>query len=346
MKQTNKALKVVKQVAATLALPVIVWVVMELIVYFTKGTHVISTVLDVRNLIRNTGIAAAIAFGISMNLTSGRMDLSLGAQRATATILGGLLAEAIGLSGIWVLIFAVVFGAVLGTAEGILFVTLRIPPMVLGVGMALIYECLGYAVSGGVGLKLVGTAGAKVLSNVNFTIVVLLITAVIVLVLMTYTTFSYKFRAVRGSQLIARNSGINIFSNVVICYGMAGALVAVSGVLDAAFSGSMSASMGMTSNGTVMSNIFIMMLGCNFLSKYVNQTVGMLSAALALKIFSMGLTAMTISDAMNSSINMFIFIAYLAYEANHYRLAQSRADKARIEEARQFKAAKAAAAQQ
>lgn len=141
MKQ-NKVLGVLKKIAITLALPVIVYLIMEALAFFTQGNHVIKTMLDVRNMIRSAGISSAIAFAFSMNLTSGRMDLSLGAQRVAGTIMGGVVASALGLGGIWVLIFAILFGFLFGAITGILYVTLRIPPMVLGIGMACIYECV------------------------------------------------------------------------------------------------------------------------------------------------------------------------------------------------------------
>lgn len=343
MKQQNKVLTILKQIGVTLAFPVAVWLLMEVLVYLTQGGHVINSVLDIRNMIRSAGISAAIAFALSMNITSGRMDLSLGSQRVAATILGGVVAQALGLGGVWVLIFALLFGLILGGIVGVLYVTLRIPPMVLGIGMACIYECFGFATTNGVGLRLVGTPGVELLSDMNFTIAMVCIILVFVFVLMNYTKFGYKFRAVQGSQQIARNAGINIFVNVALCYLVAGAIAAVSGVLDTAFSGSMAAAMGLTSNGSVMANMFPMMIGCNFLAKYVNQQIGIVSAAVAVQILSMGLNCFNISEAVNSSINMFLFIAYLVWQFNAYRIDQARQDKKRIAEAKAFKAARAAA---
>lgn len=343
MTQSNKFLRFLKQVAIALALPAIMFILMELLIYATQGKHLFNSILDIRNLIRGSGNAAAIAFALSMNLTSGRMDLSLGAQRVAGTIIGGLIAQALGLTGIWYLVFAVLCGIAFGALVGIAFVTLRVPPMVLGIGMACILECVGFAASNGIGLKIVGRAGTEILSDASFTIVVVIIMAVFMLFLMTYTRFSYNFRAVRGSQQIARNSGINVFVNVAICYTVAGALVAVSGLLDSAFAGSMNASMGLTSNGSVMANMFAMMIGCAFLSRYINQAVGIISAAVALRIFGMGLTAFNVSDAVSSCINMALFIAFLVWQANSHVLKQRKYDRERIAQAQEMKKARAAA---
>jgi ribose/xylose/arabinose/galactoside ABC-type transport system permease subunit len=344
MKRTSKGVKILKSVGMTLALPVTMFLIMELLVYITQGKHLFNSILDLRNLIRGAGIGAAIAFALSMNLTSGRMDLSLGAQRVAGTILGGLLAQTLGLSGIWYLVFALAFGILFGALVGAAFVTLRVPPMVLGIGMACILECVGFAVSGGVGLRVVGMPGTEILSDARFTLVVIAVMVVFMLFLMTYTRFSYNFRAVRGSQQIAKNSGINVFLNVAICYTVAGGLVCVAGILDSAFSGSMNASMGLTSNGSVMANMFAMMIGCTFLARYVNQAVGVLSAAVALRIFAMGLTAFNVSDAVSSCINMALFIAFLVWQANSNVLKQRRYDRARIAQAQELKRQRAAAA--
>ncbi|MDD3239790.1 MAG: ABC transporter permease [Lachnospira sp.] len=339
MKSENKILKFLKGIGIAVALPVAVLIIMEILIGLFAEGHVVSSMLDFKNMVRGAGISAAIAFALSMNLTSGRMDLSLGSQRVAATIVGGVVATKLGLGGAWVLLFAVIFGIIFGGIVGILYVTLRIPPMVLGIGVACIYECIGFGLTDGVGLRLVGTKGIDVLSNVNFTIAVVAVIVICMLVFMTYTQFSYKFRAVRGSQQIAKNAGINVFVNVAICYTVAGLLVAISGVLDASFAGSMTASMGLTSNGSVMQNMFPMMIGCSFLSRYINQSIGVISAAVAVKIMGMGLTCFNMSDATSGVVNMAIFIAFLVYQANAYKIAQAKLDKKRIAEAKAYKVA-------
>lgn len=344
MKQNNGLLSALKRVAIALALPVIVFLIMELLTSSVLGRHLFRSSLDLKNLIRSSGISAAVAFALSMNLTSGRMDLSLGAQRAAGTIVGGLIAQSLGLGGVWVLVFALFFGFLFGAIVGIAFVTLRIPAMVLGIGMACILECVGFASSGGIGLRLINSKGIETLSDVNFTIVVVLIMTVVMLVLMTYTTFSYKFRAVRGSQQIARNAGINVFVNVALCYAIGGILVCVAGVLDGAFQGSVMATMGLSSTGSIMVNMFPMMIGCMFLSRYINQAVGIISASVALKILSMGMAAFNIADTVSVTINMLLYLAFLVWLFNDNVIRQARSDRARIAEAKKLRAERAAAA--
>lgn len=337
MKKSSK----LKDVLFTLAFPVLTWLLMEALCFLLKGRHVISTMLDIKAVIRNTGIAAVTAYALSFNLKEGRFDLSLGAQRMAGTILGGLLAHALGLSGLWLLVFAVLFGFVFGLLTGIIFINLRVPPMVLGVGMALVWEVVPYVVSGGKGLNLFGVDGMTVLTESWFQILVVAVMGVLVYILMNYTTLGYETKAVQGSQLIARNSGINIFKHAVECYALAGALVCVAGVLDVSFTTQMAAGLGNTSNGVVTANMFAMILG-GYIGEKSDTSVGILTAALTLQIFKYGLSLLELSDPNNAVINMLLFIGFLVFQANRHMGALRKAQKARVALAQQRKAELAA----
>jgi len=315
-----------------LSIPAAVYLIMEVIVYFGPGTHLINSVLDVRNLLRDLGISTIIAYGLSLNLASGRFDLSLGAQRLVGTIIGGNIAIMLGLNGIFLLIFALLSGFLFGFIVGMVFITFRVPPVVLGIGMALIYESLAFAASSGQGLQLFGVPDMEILVNPVFTLTVLGIIMIAMYVLFSWTKFRYELAAVQGSQKIAHESGVNIFRHVVICYTLAGALVAVSGVFNAAFTGSMTPTIGLTSNGAVVAMSFPMFIG-SYLARRSNLAVGILMGTLALKFFVLGLTALKLSSALQVSINMFAFIGFLVFLANQDVIKIYKARKKRIREA-------------
>ena len=117
------------------------------------------------------------------------------------------------------------------------FITLRVPPMVLGVGLGLVWECVPYVVSQGKGLNLFGVSGVEILSQTSFVVV----------------------------------------------------LMVVAGTVDVAFSTQMSATLGLASNAPVVTNMFAMILG-GYIGSRSNQAVGIIVAALTIKLFSFGLT--------------------------------------------------------
>ncbi len=339
--QKNKTSKL-KSVLITAAFPVIMLILMDILCLIVQGRRIFVTVLDVQNFVRATSIAACTALALSLNLSNGRFDLSLGAQRLAAAILGGNLAIRLGLGGLGVLAFAIVFGLVLGGVVGLIFVIFRTPAMVLGVGMALIYECVAFVGSGSKGLQLYAAPNVRNLSNMYLCITVLLLVLAVFLVLIKYTRFGYHMRAIGGSQRIAHNSGINIFRHAVCCYTLAGGAIGCAGVFEAAYSGSMDAAMGMTSNAVVMTNCFPMYLG-KYLSRWTNEAVGILVAAMTIKLFQTGLSIMKYSMTEQRVFTLVLFLVFLIFRANETIFRDRRARKERIALAREVREKRASA---
>jgi len=321
--------KKLKNVLYTIAFPLAVYAVMELLCFCVRDRHVLSSMLDVQTIIRDTGSSAMIAFGLSLNLSSGRYDLSLGAQRLAGTIIGGVLALQLGLSGIWFLVFALLFGLLFGFLTGLAFVITRVPPMVLGVGIGLVWECFPYKISQGKGLNLFGVTGMEVINNTSFTIAVVIIVAAFIYILSNMTKFGYQMKAIQGSQLISQNSGINIFSHAVICYTLAGGLVCLAGMIDTVFTTQLTSSLGLASSGPINKNMFPMMLG-GFIGIWTNQSIGVIVASLCVNLLSYGLITLELSEANSSVVNSVLFVLFLVFLANRYVLKNKRMEQERI----------------
>lgn len=334
-------LKLIKQLKLenaliTLAYPVGMFLVMSAFLLVMNKPNIILSSIDIRTIIRDTGIAATIAFALSFNLTSGRLDLSLGSQRLVGTIIGANLALSFGLTGVWLLVFAFATGMLFGFIVGMIFVIVRIPSLILGIGMGLILETVAYIFSDGIGLNLFGRAGIEILRNIEFTILVVVIVATINFIMMAYTRYGYHLKAIQGSQRIAMNSGIKVFKHAVLSYTFAGGFVAISGVLFAAYNTQMEATLGFASNGPIVANIFPMMLG-GYIGRRSNAAIGIITAALSLKIFSISLSRMALSEATTSVFNMLLFVGFLIWLANEHVFDNRKAISARLNEAKMKK---------
>lgn len=322
----------IKNILITLAFPAVMFLVMSLMLIIFNKPQIIISSIDIRSLIRDAGISATIAFALSYNLTSGRLDLSLGAQRLVGTIFGANLALALGLSGIWLLVFAFITGLLVGFLVGVIFVTVRIPSLILGIAMGLILETIAYVSSDGIGLNLFGVEGIEILRNIEFTILVVVVVAIINLIMMAFTRYGYHLKAIQGSQRVAMNSGIKVFKHAVLSYTFAGAFVSISGVLFAAYNTQMEATLGSVSNAPVVANIFPMMLG-GYIGRRTNIAVGIITAAITLRIFSLSLSRMALSEAATSVFTMILFIVFLIWLANEHIFENRKAIKERIKEA-------------
>ncbi len=316
----------------TLIIPISVWLVMEILNLAFAGTHTLNSMVDYTTLMRNLVSSFCFALGLNCNLPVGRMDLSTGAQMYLACIIGGNVALSMGLGGIGVLVFSFVLGMLAGAITGILFIKTKILPMVLGIGVSLVYETISFSLYNQQGLLLFGKPGVEILSNRIFIVVVTLIIMAVMTLLFQYSGFGYNRRAIQGNQKLANDSGINIYKNAVLCYIAAGGLVAIAGVFDTAYKSSLTPVLGMSSNATVFANMFPMAVGV-WLAKKSNPVIGILFGSLSVQILSLGLAKFTtigMSDYMQTCIKYSVWLIFMIYRMNEDKIQYAIDRKKRI----------------
>ena len=328
----------------TIAVPAAVWLVMEVLDIGITGTHTMNSTVDWITLMRNLVSSFCFALGLNCNLPVGRMDTSTGSQMYLGCILGGNLALSLNLGGVGVLIFSMIVGMLAGGFVGFLFINLRILPMVLGLGISLVFECISFSANSQQGLNLFGKPGVEILSNWGFIAAVTVIILLVMTYLYQYSSFGYNRRAIQGNQKLANDSGINIYSNAVFCYIAAGALVAVAGVFDTAYKSSLVPVLGMNSNSTVFANMFPMAVGV-WLARKSNPVIGILAGALSVQFLVVGLAKFTtvgLSDYMQTCIKYSVWLVFMIYRMNEHKFQYHKDKKARIALAKETRAKLAA----
>lgn len=329
----------------TAAVPLTVWLVMEALDFSLTGLHTMNSMVDWTTLMRNLVSSFCFALGLNCNMALGRMDTSTGSQMYLACIIGGNLALSMNLGGVGVLVFSLLLGMVAGGFVGFLFINLRILPMVLGLGISLVYECISFSTYNQQGLNLFGKPGVSILSDRMFIILVTVIIMVVMTYLFQYSSFGYKRRAIQGNQKLANDAGINIYVNALLCYVAAGALVAVAGVFDTAYKSNLVPVLGMNSNSTVFSNMFPMAVGL-WLAKKSNPVIGILAGSLSVQFLVLGLAKFTnigMSDYMQTCIKYSVWLVFMIYRMNEDKIQLFKDKRARVALAKATRAQRAAA---
>lgn len=334
--KSGKVKRTVLNIIKALAVPLFVWALFEIILLSTSGTGVITNSADVKTFFRNLISSLAFALAISTNLSSGRMDLSLGAQMYVGVIFGGNIATSLNLGGVGVLVLSMIIGGICGLVTGLLFVNMRILPMVLGLGITLIFECVSFSVNNQQGIILYGKEGVDILSSAPFIIAIVAVLIIVTTFLFQFSGYGFKYRAIMGNQKLASDAGINIYSNCVISYVIAGALVAVAGVFMTAYGGSLAPVLGMTSNASVFTNMFPMVLGM-WIGSIVNHSqIGVLMGAISVNVLSIALSKLGLSSNVQSVIVYGLFLLFVVFNTNKWRVAYSKKRRQRIAEAVEF----------
>lgn len=329
----------------TISVPAVVWLVMEILNYTICGVHTVASAVDRTTLMRSLASCFCFALGLNCNVPMGRVATSCGAEMYLACILGGNIALSLNLGGIGVLVFSLVLGLMVGAFTGIVFVNLRILPMVLGLGISLVYECISFSMYDQQGLNLFGKPGVEILSDKMFIVAVTALVILGMTYFFQYSTFGYNRRAIQGNQKLANDAGINIYVNAVICYMLAGGLVSIAGVFDTAYKSNLVPVLGMSSNSTVFTSMFPMAVGM-WLSRKTNPVFGILAGALSVQLLVLGLAKFTgvgLSSYWQTCIKYIVWLIFMIYRMNEDRLIQIKAKRARIALAKRTRAERAAA---
>ena len=266
------------------------------------------------------------ALALNTNLNSGRMDFSLGATGILACLFASLIVPGVDtIEHIFqFLLLSILFGMVLGFIHSLVLISTKLPPIVISLGMCLVYEGIAKVVAAATGST--GTVnlamGPHTTSFFQEPIILfplLIIICIIMASALCYTRYGYNKLALVYNQKICVDTGINEISHCVISFIIAGALIAVYQVMSSCGTSSITINVNLASSGTVFKNFLPIFIG-GILARYSNQIVGLLLAVIGTTLlynygFDNALTA-----TVSSLLNGFSVFAVLVYMVDKYKV--------------------------
>ncbi|MCR4909139.1 MAG: ABC transporter permease [Lachnospiraceae bacterium] len=198
------------------------------------------------------------AVGLYFIIVMGLFDFSLGANCILCAIVGTVFMKDLGLGYAGFLIAPIVCGALVGLINGIAYIKLHIPSMIVTTGLALIYESVGYYVSGDVQAFL--TKEQTFFGHVPGNLIIACFAFLLSYVLLVYTKVGTYAYAIGSNEAVAKNMGIDVKKYKVLTFVITGFFDGLMGILAISYGSSMAAITGMAS----MSRNFAPTMGCFF----------------------------------------------------------------------------------
>lgn len=192
------------------------------------------TVVNITNVLRISAINAIISVGMTFVILTAGIDLSVGAIAALAAVIGAQFAH-LGGSPVSGILVCLAVGIILGLANGVLTIVLRIPPFITTLGMMTIAR--GLALSFTQGIPITGFSddfrflGAGFWGPLPVPILVAAVVFAAGYFLLARTTFGEYVRALGNNPTAARLAGINTNRTTVAVYVIIGMLSALAGLL-------------------------------------------------------------------------------------------------------------------
>ncbi len=203
-------------------------------------------------------IATVGAVGFYFVMVMGMFDFSIGANIMLSAIVGCVFASRFGMGYIGLILGSLITGAIVGLLNGVFYVKLRIPSMIVTTGLALIYESVANYIAGGVEQTL--PSDLRAFGQMPGNIILAVLSFVVAYLILNYTKIGTYTYAIGSNEFVAKNMGINVDLYKVIAFVLSGLFLGLMGVLTISYGSSMVATTGMAS----MSRNFVPTMGCFF----------------------------------------------------------------------------------
>lgn len=308
------------RVTKTLCIPLMT-LLLFIVICRVNGVSLITTKGHLLTLIKSTVVIGFTSWALSLNLNSGRFDFSIGSIALLSSIISAKFAIMLSLSPVAMLFIGIVIGAVLGCISGLLYIILKLPPLITSLGVTLIYEALTFVVTNGEGLLISTNLNLLQISTIPWLIVIGVLGLIVMYLLMNYTSYGYNHAALQYDQKISNNTGINERKNVVLSYTLAGLLMGVVGCINLTTKGSASVSLNFSSISTMFIAFLPLFIG-GFIGRFSEEIFGVFLGAITAAVITLGFVRLDVTSQMQALVNAVILLLFLIYLNNEKKFVQ------------------------
>jgi len=270
-------------------------IVLTMIV-FTAINSFFLTYVNLIGLVRSMSTFTIIAFGETLVLVSGELDLSVGATYGIAAMTFGLLWMH-GTPFVLALAAGLGIGVLIGLINAWITTVVRVPSFITTLGMLSLVQGVTFLISNSQSInppsKLPGFGVFEALGGLEFPfripiqIAWLAAVAAIIAFVLHRTLFGFRLAAIGGNPQAARVAALPIRRYKLWVFAIAGACAALAGILDFSFIGSTTPSAGANLTFPVFAAVII---GGASLSGGRGTVLGTLIGAFFLSLLSNGLS--------------------------------------------------------
>lgn len=206
--------------------------------YLSIHTGTFLTSYNIFNILRAFSWIGISAFGQSMVIIGGGIDLSPGSVMALSSIITAmLLAQGVDVS--ISVVAGLALGAFTGYINGILISKTKLPPFIATLGMMSVARGFCYGLTSGwpirhlpPGFLFLGQTDILILHwKVPLPVIFMIVLAIISFIFLNNTKSGYHIYAVGGNEYSASLTGINVGKIKILIYTLSGFFAAIGGLL-------------------------------------------------------------------------------------------------------------------
>ena len=265
------------------ALVIAVWAVFKILRPSTFGTPD-----RMITYLRDAIIYAVGGCGFYFIVVMGLFDFSVGSIIVLSCVMSATLSEHLGYAGL--ILAPIICGALLEFINGMLYIKLRIPSMIVTTGMALIYEALAVFATGSVE-KIIGP-NLRAFGQYPLNLIV-------------------AVAAIGSNEAVAKNMGINVDKYKVIGFTLFGLFLGVEALLTISYGTSMTAKTGMVSMARNFQPLMGTFFGLAF-RKYGHPVIAVVVGEYIVSMIFAGFVALGAPTTINNIVTGIVLLVIVA----------------------------------
>jgi ribose transport system permease protein len=282
--------------------PSIAWILLGLLVLFSIIAPHFATLDNVFNLIRQGAVLVILAMGMMMTITSGGIDLAVGAY---VGLCGVMIAYCLrsGISWPLAMLIGITACSLSGLISGLIIAKGRIFPFVVTFGMLFMARSVSLGFSQG---------GSIHIDNPSFTVInegyflglpipfwITVVLMLIVLFLTKRSVFGRYIFAIGSDPVIASWMGIKVDLVKVLVYVISGTLAGIAGVVMAS---RMNTGNALVGQNTEFFAIAAVVIGGTPITGGRGSLAGAILGAMVIMVLQTGLTLLGFSSELTSAV--------------------------------------------
>lgn len=300
-------------------------VILMLASYFVNDTFF--SQYNMSTLFRTMSFVTIVAFGQTLILLLGDIDLSVGAIACFTAVVSGIFMTTWEVNPYLIFLLGLAIGCGCGLLNAFFITKFNITPFIITLATSQIFTGLVYVITEGHTVMGIPEAFTVLGQGMLFDwlpvpVVIMAVAGVILFFVLHYTPFGRYIYAIGGNATAAKLVGINVRKNRSLVYVVCGFLSALAGMLMMARLGSAQPTVG---TGWVMPSITAAVLGGTSMSGGRGGIVGTVVGALLMTVISNAIVIMHVSTYMEEVIVGSVVIVAVLIDAIRTNMSAKRA---------------------
>jgi simple sugar transport system permease protein len=213
-------------------------VLLILVIIMSVSTPTFLTVGNILNVLRQAAPTLIVAVAMTLVITSGGIDLSVGSTLAVVGVLSALLLSA-GVSWWLVVLLMLLFGCFVGLINGLLVTLGGLPPFIATLATLSVLRGVAQLITKGYSIPVPPGSpfielGRGFLFGIPYPVVLVVVALVIGYILFNRTRFGIYVTGIGSNEEAVRRNGVNTNAVKVRVYVFAGLLTATAGMITSA----------------------------------------------------------------------------------------------------------------